>query len=65
MFDENVLLAHLLVATWYASFLGEPPALGPVQFVCEVDHVNKPVSSEHAWNFSICTFVSQNSPVEG
>ena len=41
MFHENVLLVHLQVSTWYASLLGEPPALDPVQFGWEADHVNK------------------------
>ena len=29
------------MATWYASLLGEPPALDPVQFGWEADPVNK------------------------
>ena len=40
-FHENVLRAHLQVATWYASLLGEPPAQDPVQFGWEADPVNK------------------------
>ena len=40
-FHENVLRAHLQVATWRASLHGKPPPMDPVQFGWEADHVNK------------------------
>ena len=40
-FHENVLRAHLQVATWHAALLGEPPAMDPVKFGWEADHINK------------------------
>ena len=40
-FHENILRAHLQVATWRAALSGEPPAMDPVHFGWEIDHVNK------------------------
>ncbi|KAG0729109.1 hypothetical protein GWK47_031017 [Chionoecetes opilio] len=40
-FHENVLRAHLQMATWRAALSGDPPAMDPVHFDWEIDHVNK------------------------
>ena len=37
----NIFMLLFCSATWYASLLGEPPALDPVQFGWEADTVNK------------------------
>ena len=37
----NIFMLLFCSATWYASLLGEPPALDSVQFGWEADPVNK------------------------
>eukprot|EP00745_Piridium_sociabile_P037812 TRINITY_DN68984_c0_g1_i6.p1 TRINITY_DN68984_c0_g1~~TRINITY_DN68984_c0_g1_i6.p1 ORF type:complete len:1121 (+),score=248.01 TRINITY_DN68984_c0_g1_i6:81-3443(+) len=46
-FHENVLRAHLQVANWRATLLGEPPSMDPVQFGWEADHVNKGLTPQN------------------